>query len=69
MKFKRKFDFPFPLLCDADGSVCLAYGAAAFKKAAFANRITYLIDENGIVSRTFSKVIPAKHAEELLQLI
>jgi peroxiredoxin Q/BCP len=66
--FKAKHSFPFPLLCDIDGSLTLMYGASGYENAAFSNRITYVIDENGIIEKTFDKVIPANHAEELLEL-
>jgi peroxiredoxin Q/BCP len=68
-EFKAKNAFPFPLLCDVDGMLSLKYGAAEYENAAFSNRISYLIDENGIIEKTFRKVIPANHADELLQLL
>ncbi len=67
--FKAKHSFPFPLLCDTEGRLTLMYGASGYENAAFSNRITYVIDENGIVEKTFDKVIPANHAEELLELL
>lgn len=67
--FKEKNRFPFPLLCDVDGLLSLKYGAAEYENAAFSNRISYLIDENGIIQKSFKKVIPANHADELLQLL
>jgi thioredoxin-dependent peroxiredoxin len=66
--FKTKHSFPFPLLCDTDGKLTLMYGASGFENAAFSNRITYVIDEKGIIEKAFNKVIPANHAEELLEL-
>lgn len=69
LAFKQKESFPFPLLCDTDGKIAYAYGAAGFEHAFMANRISYVIDENGIISRSFSKVIPADHADELLALL
>lgn len=69
LDFRRKYSFPFPLLCDVTREVSLAYGAAGFKKAFMARRITYVIDENGVISKSFDKVIPANHADELLQLL
>ncbi len=44
------------------------YGATGYENAAFSNRITYVIDEKGIIEKTFNQVIPANHAEELLEL-
>ena len=42
--FARKFGFDFPLLCDTDRKLGLAYGAADDPGAATARRISYLID-------------------------
>lgn len=69
LAFKQKEQFPFPLLCDIDGKIAYAYGAAGFVRAFMANRISYIIDENGIISKSFSKVVPASHADELLELL
>lgn len=69
LSFKKRHLFPFPLLCDVDRKVSMAYGAAGFEKAYYSNRMTYLIDENGIISKVYKKVIPSNHAEELLKLL
>ena len=47
--FAKKFDFPYKLLCDTDRKLGIAYGACADAKAGYANRISYLIDEQGKV--------------------
>ena len=67
--FKKQNSFPFPLLCDTNGSLTFAYGASGFANAFMANRISYLIDENGVIAKSFSKVVPADHADELLHLL
>lgn len=69
LAFKQKFGFSFPLLCDTSGKISHKFGAAADEEAAFANRITYLIDEHGNIEEAFAKVTPANHAEELLKLV
>jgi peroxiredoxin len=69
LAFKKKNHFPFPLLCDVTRKISMAYGATSYDDALFANRITYVIDEMGIISKAFSKVIPPGHAEKLLLLI
>ena len=68
-QFHQQQRFPFPLLSDADRTVCIAYGACSFKKAYYANRITYVIDERGIVAKVFPEVQASRHAEELLQVL
>ena len=59
--FAEKFHFPFPLLCDMDRKIGLAYGAADSPKDEYARRIAYVIDENGRVDQAHEKVDPAKY--------
>ena len=42
--FAQKFDFNFPLLCDQDRQMGLAYGACTEAGAEYANRIGIIID-------------------------
>jgi peroxiredoxin Q/BCP len=64
--FAKKFDFPFALLCDTDRKVALVYGACDNPKAAYAERISYLIDEHGSILRVYPQVDPRVHAAEVL---
>ena len=64
--FRDKFDFPFDLISDVDRSVGLAYGAAEDAEAQYAARISYLIGPDGRIVKTYAKVVPAEHAEEVL---
>ncbi len=64
--FAKRFDFPFALLCDTDRQVALAYGACDNPKAAYAERISYLIDEQGRILRVYQQVDPRIHAAEVL---
>ena len=64
--FAEKFDFPFHLLCDVDRSLGLAYGAADAPDAAYAKRISYVIDEEGRVALAYAKVKPAEHLDRVL---
>ncbi len=64
--FARKFDFPFPLVCDTDRRIALAYGACDDPAAPAANRISYLIDEQGRVERVYPHVNPRDHASQVL---
>ena len=57
-KFAQKFRFPFPLLCDTERRIGLAYGAAGSDKDEYAKRIGYVIDENGHIDRADAKVDP-----------
>ena len=64
--FAAKFDFDFPLLCDTDRSVGLAYGACEAATDKTARRISYLIDPAGNVLKAFPKVDAAAHPEQVL---
>ena len=64
--FARKFDFPFPLLSDPERRVGLDYHAAADPEQASADRITYLIDPEGIIARVYKTIDVKSHPGEVL---
>ena len=68
-KFKLEQNLPFPLLSDIRREVCLAYRACSFAKAYYADRITYLIDEQGIITKVYPHVDPRTHADEILAVL
>lgn len=70
--FRNKFGFPYPLLADTDKSVINAFGVWGPKKFMGRtfdgiHRITFVIDENGIVERVIDKVKAKKHSEQILE--
>jgi len=65
-RFAKKYSFPFPLLCDVEREIGLAYGACASPEAGSANRISYLIGPDGKVRQAYSTVSPATHPQEVL---
>jgi thioredoxin-dependent peroxiredoxin len=72
--FAEKFDLPFHLLSDPDKKVIQAFGAWGEKKMAGKSyegilRSSFVINEEGIISRVFDKVDTARHGEELLEVI
>lgn len=72
--FKKKFDLNFTLLADADHQVAEAYGVWKEKKRfgrtfMGVNRTTFLIDEEGRISRIFNDVVPEGHAETILSTL
>jgi len=54
--FKEKYELPFPLLCDTDRAMAIAYGAAENAEAKYARRIAVLIDGEGKVVKYWDKV-------------
>ncbi|MBC8022141.1 MAG: peroxiredoxin [Burkholderiales bacterium] len=76
-QFTKKYNLNFPLLADTDGAVGRAYGTlgggglvSKLKSAAgMADRVTFIIDENGRVAHVIAKPNVAGHAEEVLALL
>jgi peroxiredoxin Q/BCP len=74
VKFKKKFDLPFPLLVDAGHKVCDQYevwGPKKFMGKEYEGvlRTTFLIDGNGNIVKVFENVRPAEHSTEVLSAL
>jgi len=74
IKFKMKFDLPFPLLADDGHKVCNLYGVWGPKKFMGKEyegvlRTTFLIDGNGNIIKVFENVRPAEHSTEVLSAL
>jgi thioredoxin-dependent peroxiredoxin len=70
-KFIDKFDLPFLLLCDPDGTVAKtyeSYGPKKFMGKSFEGvfRQTFVIDPKGNIAQIYRKVKAETHAETLL---
>ena len=74
VKFRRKFNLPFPLLADVDHKVAEAYSAWG-EKSMYGRkyhgilRTTFVIDGKGVIARVFEKVKPKGHAAEVLAAV
>ncbi len=71
-KFKAKYELPFALASDEDGSVCEAYGtwvekSMYGKKYMGIDRATFLIDGTGVVRGAWRKVKVPGHVEAVLE--
>jgi peroxiredoxin Q/BCP len=64
--FAENNNFPYPLLCDTDHVLGRAYGAG---DSGLPSRITYVIDENGLIAHAFPQVNTGTHAEDILTLV
>ena len=70
--FSEKHSFPFPLLADEDKQVIEAFcvwGPKKFMGREYdgIHRMTFLIDENGVVERVIEKVKTKAHAAQILE--
>jgi peroxiredoxin Q/BCP len=69
--FRTKFKFPYPLLADTNKEVIEAFGVWGPKKFMGRtfdgiHRITFVIDEKGVVSKVIDKVKSKEHAAQIL---
>jgi peroxiredoxin Q/BCP len=74
VKFKNKFQLPFPLLADEGHKVCDLYGVWGPKKFMGKSyegvlRTTFLIDADGNIARVFENVRPSEHSVEVLEVL
>jgi peroxiredoxin Q/BCP len=65
--FAEKFGYDFPLLCDTERAVGLAYKAAENAKEKYAKRYTYVIGADGKIEQAIDTKDPAGQAAELLK--
>lgn len=70
-KFKKKFEMPFDLVSDEDGTLCADYGvwvekSMYGKKYMGIERSTFLIDGNGVIRAIWRKVKVDGHVDEVL---
>lgn len=70
--FKTKYGFPFPLLADEDHTVLNIFGVWGTKK--FMGKVydgihrkTFIIDEDGVVTKVIDKVKTKDHAAQILE--
>ena len=63
--FAEKFNFPYPLLCDVNHEIALAYKAVKGPQDEYASRISYVIDSNGNILEAISQVDTKTHSGDL----
>ena len=69
--FSAKYDLPFPLLADEDKEVINVFGVWGLKKFMGKeydgiHRMTFIINEEGVVERVIEKVKTKEHAAQIL---
>ena len=65
-KFREKYSLNFPLLTDEGGRASEALGVLREDRKR-TNRVTFLLDPEGKISRIYPEITPDTHAEEILQ--
>lgn len=74
LNFKKKYDLPFILLSDVEHQVIEAYDVWKEKKLygktyMGITRSTYVINEEGIIIKTFEKASPDNNAKDILNFL
>lgn len=64
--FKEKYNLPFTLLSDATGLITQAYDVDG---GGYSQRVTYIINDAGIVDQVFETVKAATHAQDILAMV
>lgn len=66
--FTKKYNLPFPLLSDKDGSVAQQYDALTnLGLIKIAKRRTFLIDPEGKLQKIYLSVDTSKHSQEIIE--
>ena len=73
-KFKKKYNLPFDLISDEDGSLCDLYGTWKEKKNygrtyMGIERSTFLINKNGIIVKIWRKVRVKGHVDAVMEAL
>src|ERR1044071_7979391 len=73
-RFREKYGLQFPLLSDGEHETAESYGVWQEKnmygrKMWGIKRSTFIIDEQGRIRHIFSKVSPAEHSREVLDVL
>ena len=71
-KFKTKYSLPFPLLLDEDHQIAHLFGVWGEKKFMGKtfdgiHRTSFIIDKTGEILKTYKKVKPKVHLEEVMK--
>jgi thioredoxin-dependent peroxiredoxin len=65
--FADKFNLPFPLLADVDGTIATAYDVAGERNGfRYAQRVTYVIGADGKINQVYTSVNTETHATDIL---
>lgn len=68
-RFAEAQGFSFPLLCDVDRRLAVAYRAASSTKDAFPRRVTYVIGADGRIEQAIETQDPRGQAGELIETL
>jgi thioredoxin-dependent peroxiredoxin len=62
--FTQKYELPFALVADTDGSIAKRFGVPV--NNGYAARMSFLIGKDGKIKKVYPKVDPSVHSAEIL---
>jgi len=68
-EFKKQQNLNFPLLADNDKKAAKTFGVVMPKHENFTQRVTFVIDKQGIIRKIYPTVDVRKHPDEVLSYI
>ena len=68
-KFAKSYKLPFILLSDTNKKVRTLFGVPTSMFGLLPGRVTYVIDENGIVRLLFDSMMPNNHMNKALEFL
>ncbi len=65
--FAKRHNLTFPLIADDNKEISKLYGV--LNERGRASRVTFIIDENGVIRHIFNKVNVSAHKEEIVKVL
>lgn len=67
--FVKQYNLPFLLLSDSDQKIKNLFGVTKVFFGLLKNRITFVVDKEGIIQMVYDGLFPKKHISKVLELI
>lgn len=65
-EFIQKFNLPFRLLSDSDNAIRKLFGVPSGLFGLLPGRVTYLVDDKGVIQMIFDSMIGMRHVSKML---
>ncbi|KDN56017.1 peroxiredoxin [Flavobacterium seoulense] len=66
-EFIRKYNLPFLLLSDSDKAIRKLFGVPSDFFGLLPGRVTYLVDQNGVIQLVFNSMRGMKHVTKMIE--
>ncbi|MEL1240545.1 peroxiredoxin [Flavobacterium flavipallidum] len=66
-QFIQKYNLPFTLLSDSDNAIRKLFGVSSALFGLLPGRVTYFVDDKGVVQMIFDSLLGMKHVTKMLE--